>query len=65
MTGDVRYPAGAKVLRDNFYERSNCSSVPQNVLFKLVSGKIAYVYAATVCFMFGFTRMFCRWFKAL
>ena len=36
-----------------------------SVLFKLVSGKIAYVYAATVCFMFGFTGMFCRWFKAL
>ena len=41
------------------------TSVPRNVLFKLVSGKIAYVYAATVCFMFGFTGMFCRWFIAL
>ena len=47
----ARYPAGAKVLRGNFYERVNCSSVPQNVLFKLVSGKIAYVYAATVRFI--------------
>ena len=27
------YPAGAKVLRGNFYEQANCSSVPRNVLF--------------------------------
>ena len=45
------YPAGEKVLHGNFYERVNCSSVLQNVLFTLVSGKIAYVYAATVCFI--------------
>ena len=29
----------------------NCSSVPQNVLFKLVSGKIAYVYVLMVSFI--------------
>ena len=47
----ARYLAGAKALRGNFYERVNCSSVPQSVLFKLVSGKIAYVYGATVRFI--------------
>ena len=64
MTGVRAIQLGQRYYVVTFMNEQTAHQYPE-MFFKLVSGKIAYVYAATVCFMFRFTGMFCRWFKAL
>ena len=48
---NVHYPTGAEIIRGFFYDRVNCDSSSPDLCYKLISDKIAYVYAATVRFI--------------